>query len=368
MCIEYRFLFSPYPQKLFFLPAPTRTSRPLPEAYTDHPKEVAVAATLHLNQQYVWCVVWECLVGAISPSASHQILALSNSCSICASILPTLYTLILIGQPCTPMENYYNNDFMKAPLSTRLVFSVVGLAGKVHNGLYARSLTISGYHQALLKAIFNRPLGVPLLTISNHTSAVDDPLLWSALLPSSSVFFDNRSSTRRWVLGAEELCYTNWAMSAMMRAGRVIPVRRGQGIYQPAMDQAISLLSRGDWVHVFVEGRIGEGNGKLHRPIRWGVGRMVMESIPAPVIVPIAHFGVEKVVSGRSWWPRRCGMDIRVGPPMDGGILQQALPPGNTAILRAALTRYLEDRLADLYNGVDDPLVDWNSHKMKQYE
>lgn len=130
---------------------------------------------------------------------------------------------------------------MKAPLSTRLVFGAAALVGKLHNTIHARSIRITGHHHDLLNIICNRPHGRPLLTISNHTSAVDDPLLWSTLLPVS-VLFDGESGRKRWVLGAEELCFHNKWMAAWMRAGRVIPVRRGEGIYQPAMNEAIRLL------------------------------------------------------------------------------------------------------------------------------
>ena len=38
-------------------------------------------------------------------------------------------------------------------------------------------------HKTLTAAIAGRPQGTPLITVSNHCSSLDDPLLFSALIP-----------------------------------------------------------------------------------------------------------------------------------------------------------------------------------------
>ena len=39
--------------------------------------------------------------------------------------------------------------------------------------------------EALHAAVADRPKNQPLVTIANHTSCVDDPLIWGACLPSN---------------------------------------------------------------------------------------------------------------------------------------------------------------------------------------
>lgn len=77
--------------------------------------------------------------------------------------------------------------------------------------------------------------------------------------------------------------------------GKCIPVVRGEGVYQPAIDLCIQKLKIGDWVHVFPEGRVNVD--KEHMRMKWGVGRILFETYPSnPIILPIWHEGMSDLL------------------------------------------------------------------------
>ncbi len=103
---------------------------------------------------------------------------------------------------------------------------------------------------ALLKVLHDRPKGVALLTVVNHHSCMDEPLLWGeknfylfvvCLSPPKSVtsfsgilglkeLFDN--SLMRWCLAAHDICFTKGTHATFFAYGKSIPVVRGAGVHQ----------------------------------------------------------------------------------------------------------------------------------------
>lgn len=67
------------------------------------------------------------------------------------------------------------------------------------------------------------------------------------------------------------------ACSQFFLNGKTLPIDRGMGLRQPAMQTAAALLAGGDWVHIFPEGRVGY-SGRLQACKR-GVGKLVCDAM-----------------------------------------------------------------------------------------
>ncbi|KAH7076213.1 hypothetical protein FB567DRAFT_535715 [Paraphoma chrysanthemicola] len=195
-----------------------------------------------------------------------------------------------------------------------------------------------------------------LLTVSNHISVMDDPLIWG-ILPVGYLF---NPDNLRWGLGSYDLCFTNKGLSTFFTLGQTLPTHRSMhsqygGLFQPTITQAIRLLSRGPfvhenappqkpttspkspdlidpfteghltfstngqdtfpapsayltrrhaWVHIFPEGMIHQTEDRIMRYFKWGVSRLVLESEPMPDIVPIFIEGFDDIMHETRTFPR----------------------------------------------------------------
>jgi len=183
-----------------------------------------------------------------------------------------------------------------------------------------------------------------MITVSNHTSVFDDPVLQSCL--TSFIHPDKM----RWGVCKDTICFSNAFSASFTGAGKVLPVRVGAGIEQPAFKAAGRRLAEGEWVHIYPEaaciqsGTIGKGQiwgcrkedkAKDIGLLKWGVGKLAARTafqagdVP-PLIIPYYHLGMDKVKPQRNtpesnglldpWYiPGRVGNEIRVfvGPPID---------------------------------------------------
>jgi len=112
-------------------------------------------------------------------------------------------------------------------------------------------------------------------------AAMDDPFVIASLLPPSVML---EAQKLRWTLCATDRCFTNPILSTFFRSVKVLPVSRGDGIYQKGMDMALSKLNSGGWVHIFPEGSRSRDGGKTIAPAKRGVGRLVMDADSLPVV------------------------------------------------------------------------------------
>ncbi|KAI9183287.1 Lyso-phosphatidylcholine acyltransferase [Blastocladiella emersonii ATCC 22665] len=192
----------------------------------------------------------------------------------------------------------------------------VGMASKLFLNTLP-GLKVDGLDK-LHKLILERPPGVPLITVANHASTIDDPVLWGLLQQRC---FVSRNDDLRWTTGAQEICYKNLPLSLFFVSGKTIPIMRGRGVYQPAMDFAVAKLDEGRWVHIFPEGKVHQEDTML--PFKWGVGRLIMDAKVAPIVVPIYHRGFAKIhplEGGKlgGWLPSPFhSLEVTIGDPVD---------------------------------------------------
>lgn len=123
----------------------------------------------------------------------------------------------------------------------KIVIAAVGAFAKV----FTSFLTSTSVHnsETLIRLVRHRSPRVPLITVSNHMSTLDDPLMWGF-----RGFPTTDARLARWVLAAEDICFKNTVLTYFFRLGKCIPITRGAGIYQEHMNEALDRLSDGGWV------------------------------------------------------------------------------------------------------------------------
>ncbi|KAF6142613.1 hypothetical protein GIB67_015099 [Kingdonia uniflora] len=201
-------------------------------------------------------------------------------------------------------------------------------------------------------ALLFRPEGKPLITVSNHVASVDDPLVIASLLPPS-VMLDARSL--RWTLCATDRCFRNPVTSAFFRSVKVLPVSRGDGIYQKGMDIALSKLNKGGWVHIFPEGSRSRDGGKTIGSSKRGIGRLVLDADEIPVVVPFVHTGMQDIMPVGASFPRiGKTVTVLIGDPIN---FDDLLKVDNDQLSRGtlydAISSRIGKRLHDLKVQVD---------------
>jgi len=129
--------------------------------------------------------------------------------------------------------------------------------------------------------------------VSNHIATVDDPHLLASIVPLRTLLFE---SEMRWGVCGDDVCFRPGTMLCRFAdAAKVLPIRRGAGVWQPELDAIIEKLRDGRWVHFFPEGKIRQ-DGRVH-PFRRGVGRLVasVESPQRLQVLPFYHTGLDAV-------------------------------------------------------------------------
>ncbi|KAA0050902.1 tafazzin [Cucumis melo var. makuwa] len=226
--------------------------------------------------------------------------------------------------------------------------------------------------EKLHKAVLQRPKDQPLVTVSNHVASVDDPFVIAALLPPS-VLFD--AQNLRWTLCATDRCFNNSVTSAFFSTVKVLPVARGDGIYQKGMDVAISKLNHGGWVHIFPEGSRSRDGGKTMGSSKRGIGRLILDADTVPTVIPFVHTGMQEIMPIGAKIPRiGKTVTILIGDPIEFEDLlnsesEQKFSRGN---LYDAVASRVGNRLLDMKLQVEklanDRALDMQNHSMSGTE
>lgn len=243
-------------------------------------------------------------------------------------------------------------------LSSRIIISTVGFISKFI--LSVLNTTHVFNRHILIDSLDSRPSHVPILTVANHTSCFDDPGLWSVLPLRHVLNIDNI----RWALAAHNICFTNRVFSWFFARGKCIPVVRGAGVYQKAVDFSIQQLNQGQWVHIFPEGRVNETNEFIR--FKWGVGRIIAESNFMPIVIPLWHVGMDKVLPNVHPYRFKMGNKVvlNFGKPIDlREVIQQARGmKADDKMLRKMITDKIQAEMMILKQKTEKLYSELNPH------
>ncbi|XP_061187651.1 tafazzin-like [Saccostrea echinata] len=221
---------------------------------------------------------------------------------------------------------------------------VCGLAGVVCKVYLERLNSCTVYNREKMIDTFDemRKSGRSLITYCNHDSCIDDPTTL-AMMKWRQVMNGKRL---RWVLVADEICFTSKPLALFFSLGKAIPTIRGEGIYQKPMDFAMEKIDQGGWVHVFPEGKINLE--KTYMRFKWGIGRLLTEAKQCPIVLPYYHMGMDDALPTKTpYIPRiKKKITILVGTPIDFTEEIERLRHKMTATeLRKHFTDILQEKL-----------------------
>lgn len=207
------------------------------------------------------------------------------------------------------------------------------------------------HYDRFQEVVVDRAKGTPVLTASNHSAVTDDWFLCSTVGQHRQAL----SGNMRYVLGAEEVMFWSPLVAEIMAAGRVLPTRRGHGVYQIVMDECLRLLGQGSWLHIYPQGAIMHNRDEERRVrLKWGIGRLVAEC-PGPVlpkILPMWHVGMDDIIPNKRPYRLSFGhrISLVVGKAMDfSDLVHEMRRQGSSAMrIRKVITDQLQERLKEL--------------------
>uniref|UniRef100_A0A8R1I5J3 Tafazzin family protein n=1 Tax=Caenorhabditis japonica TaxID=281687 RepID=A0A8R1I5J3_CAEJA len=194
----------------------------------------------------------------------------------------------------------------------------------------------------------------PLITVSNHRSNIDDPLMWCILKFREFWRYKGR---HRYTLAAHNICFTQQWHTTIFSLGRCVPCVRGEGVYQQGMDFCVEMLNKNKWVHIFPEGKVCRKDDEPLR-FKWGVGRLVMDATADPLILPIWCKNMESVWPVQPPYYPKFGnkVEVHIGEPFSLSELKQKILGKNLTVeeMRKIITDEVQMRMYQLGEKVGD--------------
>ena len=205
---------------------------------------------------------------------------------------------------CTEYAEYLKKPRFGGKFGSILRYLNIGMVATVFVFILRilNNLKVYG-KENLMNLIWNRPKTQGLLTVSNHMSVMDDPGLWSAMLP----WYRMRPEQMRWSVCTDDVFFClNGKMAPIFGGGNVIPLDRRGSLEQPLFKRFFEKLNGGSWCHIFAEGRVWQSwrfdkNETNLGKFKFGVGKLIAHSVITPLVVPVYHRGMDKIIPEKQY-------------------------------------------------------------------
>ncbi|EEC03268.1 phosphate acyltransferase, putative [Ixodes scapularis] len=223
-------------------------------------------------------------------------------------------------------------------LGSSMVVPAVGILAKLFHGWFN---TVNVYNkEVLFNAIENRPKDVPLITVCNHHSCLDDPFIWGEERKSPCVY-----SLMKYLRGLQ-----NNALGQDLNPSSLeecVPPFRWHKVHEIGADK---ILTSKQNIHCFLceEAALHSCSSCICE----GVGRLIAESKKCPIVIPFWHVGMNNVLPNKEPYVPHWGqmVTILIGDPIDFSPLRDTMKKQEKSAMeqRKAITDTIQEEFGEL--------------------
>jgi 1-acyl-sn-glycerol-3-phosphate acyltransferase len=204
-----------------------------------------------------------------------------------------------------------------------------------HPGAIITSWLLWLFGPGKVEGLEHVPREGPVLVVANHSSNFDPLFVGWAVGHRTGriVHFMAKDEMSRWPL-----------IGFLARSSGVFFVRRGEAD-RAAQRQAFDLLGAGRMIGIFPEGTRSR-NGQMHEARPGGALLAIRTGVP---VLPVGVAGTHRLFPGRSRWPHRNRIMIRIGqtfslPEQAEGLDRAALRAGTDRMMSAVAALLPEEQ------------------------